>query len=88
MFKDWCIHSLCEFTPNKILVTTIGHCMFIIDDFYVTKFIESQNSDDAYMRFPHPLPSFDEENFPFILLSGSCLNIFNIKEGFTHPFIN
>ena len=35
LFKDWYILTFCEYSPNKILATTLGNCMFIIIDFNV-----------------------------------------------------
>ena len=35
------------------------------------------------------MPNFDEESFPFILLSGAnCASIVNVKDGFHQPLIN
>ena len=89
MFKDWCIATICEFAPNKILATTLGNCLFIIVDFSVAKFIDGKNYEDIWKINPHPLPNFDEEQFPFILLSGAhCASIVNVRDGFHQPLIN
>ena len=49
LFKDWCIISLCEYAPNKILAATSESSMFIILDFNVAKFIDNHGYMNTYM---------------------------------------
>ena len=51
--------------------------------------IDDQSYSDSWKCQPVPLPDFDEEDYPFILLSGAeCLSIINVKEGVHRPLIN
>ena len=61
---------MCEYAQNKILAITLGNCMFILHDFNVIKFIDDQNYDSIFKSQPSLMPNFDEERFPFILLTG------------------
>ena len=90
LFKDWCILALYEYAYNKIIASTERNCLFIIVDFIVVKFIDGNHLiNDKYKFHPTPLAKFDEEYFPFILLTGkNCVSIVNVRDGILQPLID
>ena len=82
IFKDWKPWSLIEYSKDKLLVTTLSNVLFLVHDFSVVKMIDDRSYDDSWKSHPLLLLNFDEDTFPFILLSGTLsLSIINIKTG-------
>ena len=62
--------------------------VFIVDSWEIVKRVEDSDFKNIDKYFMTTMPGFDEETFPFILLSGeSSINILNVNDGSMEPLI-
>ena len=70
IFKEWKPLAVYEYAKGKILVTTTSNVLFLIEGFCLVKLINDESYVDPFKFAPEPLPDYDEEKFPFILIGG------------------
>ena len=80
---------LLEYGLNKLFVCCFNTHMFVVLDWETVKFIPDPNSANTFKTLAFPVPDFDEEANPFIVVLGmASLNILNIKTCQHKPLIN
>ena len=78
---------LLEYEENKILVCRID--MHLIHNWETVIFIPEPISTNTLKTFAFPVPDFNEESNPFIVVLGKAsLNILNVKTCQHKPLIN
>ena len=63
--------------------------MYLVKDWEVVILIEETNVSNTFKYFAFPIPNFDEETFPFIVILGrESLSFLNVKTTQKKTFIN
>ena len=65
--------------------------MYLVDDWSGSnvRVFEDTNKENSFKTFAFPVPKFDIENRPFIIVCGDKnLTIFNVKDGSSKAIIN
>ena len=89
IFKEWKLIEAYEYAKDKILVTTMSNVLFLVQDFCLVKLINDESYNEICRGDFTPLPNYDEENFPFILIGGCFFTcIMNVKTGEHKPLLN
>ena len=79
--KDEHVHSVLEFAPNFMIIHVAPTDLLIAKDWRVIGVIKETESENFSKYMLLPFPSFEAEEFPFILCAGrTSLNIVNVKE--------
>ena len=78
------IWTIYEFAPNRMIVYSDedGHLLFIIHDFKVIMTIREPMSGNGSKDWIKPLPQFDLDKYPFLIVSGKeTFSLINVKTG-------
>ena len=77
-----------EYAPNKLFVTEDVN-MYLVLDWETVILITDPNSENTFKTFAFPVPRFDQEINPFIVVCGfASLNLVNVKTCKHKPLIN
>ena len=80
---------LLEYAPNKLFVAGAPAHMYLVLNWDTVKFIVEPNPVNTFKSYAFPVPDFDEETNPFIVVLGEAsLNILNVKTYQHKPLIN
>ena len=80
---------LLEYTLNKLFVFVAPAHMCLVLNWETVKFIAEPNPVNTYKTYAFPVPDFDEETNPFIVVLGlASLNILNVRTCQHKPLIN
>ena len=81
LVKNQAIVSVYEYAPNKLVAYCFNSCILIIENWEITKQIDDRDEKNTTKLSIAPVLGFDEETFPFIVLTGqSSFNILNVKD--------
>ena len=71
---------LLEFADDKLYVGGYPAHMYLVFYWETVKFIADPNTANIFKTYAFPVPDFDEETNPFIVVLGlTSLNILNVK---------
>ena len=76
------VKSVLEFAPDKLLVHVYPRDLLVVHDWTVTRRILDAAPGNITKNWLCPLPTFHEEDFPFVVSSGyETCNLINVKTG-------
>ena len=81
LIKNEYVRSVLEFATNSMIIHVLSTDLLIAKDWRVIGVIKETESENINKFMLLPFPSFEAEEFPFILCAGrTSLNIVNVKE--------
>ena len=81
LIKNEYVYSVLEFAANSMIIHVKPTDLLIAKDWRVIGVIKETESENVEKFMLLPFPSFEAEEFPFILCAGrTSLNIVNVKE--------
>ena len=79
IFENECPAFLLEYGKNELFVTNCNQ-MCLVHDWSAVKLITEPNPANTMKAYAFPVPDFDKELNPFIVVLGKAsLNILNVK---------
>ena len=79
--KDEQVRSIYEFAPGKLIVHVSPCDLLLIENWKLYRYISDDHKGNHYKTWFVPLPNFNPETFPFIVVSGrESFNLVNLKE--------
>ena len=77
-----------EYAPNQMVAHVSPTDLLVIIDWEVTAYIHDQQTGNHYKTWFAPLPDFDVDTFPFLVVSGrESFNLINLKEKYMQKLI-
>ena len=78
-----------EFATDKFIIWSSGsHVLLIVNNWKVIHAVKDEVAGNDQKSWQAPLPYFDADNFPFIMVSGmKSYNLCNVKTGKLFPMI-
>ena len=88
LFQDELPGLLLEYAQNQLFVAEYAN-MYLVHDWTKVIFISDPNPANSFKCFAFPIPFFDQETYPFIIVCGQAsLSLLNIKTREHKPLIN
>jgi hypothetical protein len=84
LLKGEYVWTIYEFAPNKMMFYSDedGHLLFIVDNWKVVMTIKEPSSGNGSKDWIRPLPQFDINKYPFLIVAGKeTFSLVNIKNG-------
>ena len=83
------IKAVLEFSPDKFLVHVYPTKLLVMHDWEVVRAIIDPAPGNITKNWLCPLPTFDEDDFPYVVCSGyETCNIVNVKTGTIQAFLH
>ena len=81
LLRDEAPVTICEYGTNKMIVAIEPTDLIVIENWTYCRLIKKVSQGNIMKNYIAPLPSFDEQRFPFLLCSGyEHFSLINIRD--------